>query len=106
MQFKKSSDTNDDLWQASSYRVIHGSLQFWDPTFLLSGLTNPHVFWFGEQAHVLVWFEVPWCLVNVKVTSGGERHGRTKILIYTVFSLKMSESEIYFFLFPICPEFI
>ena len=34
-------------------------------------------------------------MVNVKVTSGGERHARTKILIYTVFFLKMSVSEIY-----------
>ena len=88
------------------YRVIHRLIFFGHPTFFLTGLTNLYVLWGGDQAHVLVWFKEGFVLVYGPVTSGEVEYVRTKILIYTTSCLKMSHSEINFFLSLICSEFI
>ena len=86
--------------------MIHRLIFVGHPTFLLTGLTNLDVLWGGDQAHVLVWFKAGFVLVHGPVTSGEVEYVRTKILIYTTSCLKMSHSEMNFFLSPICPEFI
>ena len=39
-QRRKRAGAGRNNTQGKRYRVIHGSLQFWDPTFLLTVLTN------------------------------------------------------------------